>query len=79
MLPVSPLEDDPEGLAWLLQSLATRLPMPLLLAVLQHMPCVVVARLACVHKAYFSAWQQLRALGPAARWEPPGEEDRAKL
>ena len=79
MLPASPLEDDPEGLAWLLQSLATRLPTPLLLAVMQHMPCVVVARLACVHKAYLSAWQQLRTLGPRARWEPPSEANKAWL
>ena len=79
MLPVSPLEDDPEGLAWLLQSLATRLPTPLLLAVLQHMPCVVVARLACVHKTYLGAWQQLRALGPAARWDAPSKASKAWL
>ena len=79
MLPVSPLEDDPEGLAWLLQGLATRLPTPLLLAVMRHLPCVVVARLACVHKAYLSAWQQLRMLGPAARWDAPSEARKALL
>ena len=70
-------EDDPEDLTWLLQSLAARLPTPLLMAVLQRLPCVVVARLTCVHKAYHTAWEQLRALVP--RWAPPIEADKAWL
>lgn len=70
---------DDSDLASLLLSLATHLPAPLLLAVMQHMPCVVVARLACVHKSFLSARQQLRALSPPGRWEAPSKAKRAEF
>ena len=70
---------DADALGALLQRLATRLPATLMEAVLAQLPCVEVARLACVHKTLLSAWRQLRVRGPGARWEPPGEELKAWL
>lgn len=60
-----PREGDSEDLALLLHLIARRLPSQLLLTLLQRLPRVEVARLACVHKAYLGAWQQLRASKPA--------------
>ena len=62
-----------------MQRMVTRLPSPVLELVLQHLPCVEVARLAAVHKAFLCAWQQLRVRGPASRWEPPSAEEQAWL
>ena len=55
------------------------LPSEVLAVVLQHLPCVEVARLAVVHKKFRCAWKQLRERGPASRWAPPSAEQQVWL
>ena len=63
------------ALAQLLELLATRLPAGLLVIVLELLPGVELARLACVHKSFWVALQSLRRQHPGPRYAPPAAED----
>ena len=61
-------------LAKLLQCIVTALPPETHPLVLRHLPVPELARLSCVHKAYFSAWQTLQKQHPGSRYAPPSAE-----
>jgi hypothetical protein len=64
-------EQAAEALAQLLERVATKLPSEVLVLVLRPLPVVELARLACVHKAFWVALQSLRQQHPGRRYAPP--------
>ena len=50
------------GLELVLERLATQAPPEVLVSVLRHLPAVELARLACVHRAFWVALKFLRPL-----------------
>jgi Ankyrin repeats (3 copies) len=59
------------ALALLLERVATGLPPLVLVLVLRPLPAVELARLACVHKAYWLVLVQLREEHPGSRYAKP--------
>jgi ankyrin repeat protein len=60
-------------LALLLERVAAELPPLVLIIVLRPLPAVELARLACVHKAYWLVLVQLRREHPGRRYAKPTE------
>jgi hypothetical protein len=60
-------------LALLLERVATELPPLVLVIVLRPLPAVELARMACVHKAYWLVLVQLREEHPGSRYAKPTE------
>jgi ankyrin repeat protein len=60
-------------LGQLLERVATELPLLVLVIVLRPLPAVELARLACVHKAYWLVLVQLRQQHPGHRYAKPTE------
>ena len=64
-------DDEDKALAQLLEGVATKL-LPILIELVLHtLPGVELARLACVHKAFWVALKSLRQQHPGPRYASP--------
>jgi hypothetical protein len=68
-------DEATQALALLLERVATQLPLEVLLLLLRSLPAVELARLACVHKAFWVAWQSLLQQHPGPRYAPPTAQE----
>ena len=71
-------EASSKELAQLLEGLAAKLPPPVLAMVLRPLPGVELARIACVHKAFWASLLTLRQQSDGSRYAPPSAEDHVK-
>jgi hypothetical protein len=72
---VAKQKEASQALTQLLERAATQLPCTVLELVLRTLPAVELARLACVHKAFWVALQSLRQQHPGRRYAPPTAKD----
>jgi hypothetical protein len=68
-------EEASKELAQLFERL-TGLPSPLLVIVLHPLPGIELARIACIHKAFWRVLLALREQQPGPRYAPPTAEEK---
>jgi ankyrin repeat protein len=68
-----PPDKDSKALGQLLERVATKVPGVVLAGMLRSLPGVEVARLACVHKVFWTALKTLRRENPGRLYDPPTE------